>query len=93
VLLPTPAPYIGVIGSLHKMGRMLGDLSGDISPEDAARVRASIGLDLGGRRPAEIALAVLVEIELVRHGGSGRPCSEALPVLRGGREAQKEGAG
>jgi xanthine dehydrogenase accessory factor len=39
------------------------------------RVRAPIGLDLGGREPAEIALAILAEIEMVRHGGSGQPCS------------------
>ena len=43
---------------------------------DEARVRAPIGLDLGGRQPAEIALAILAEIECVRHGGSGRPRSE-----------------
>ncbi|MGI8877699.1 MAG: hypothetical protein ACR2G8_03715 [Candidatus Limnocylindria bacterium] len=32
-----------------------------------------MGLDLGGRTPAEIALAVLAEITQERYGGSGRP--------------------
>ena len=35
------------------------------------RVHAPIGLDLGGRSPAEIALAILAEIVLVRRGGTG----------------------
>ena len=38
-----------------------------------AAIYAPVGLDLGGRTPAEIALAVLAEITQLRHGGSGRP--------------------
>jgi len=45
------------------------------SEAQLARVRAPVGLDLGGREPGEIALAILAEIEAVRHGGSGRPLS------------------
>ncbi|MEK7863166.1 MAG: XdhC/CoxI family protein, partial [Chloroflexota bacterium] len=37
------------------------------------RVHAPIGLDLGGRTPAEIALSVLAEMSMERYGGSGRP--------------------
>ena len=74
--LPTPAPYIGMIGSLRKIGILLGHLRAEGTGEEAlARVRAPIGLDTGGREPAEIALAILTEIECVRHGGSGRPRS------------------
>jgi len=43
-------------------------------PEERIRaVHAPVGLDLGGRTPAEIALSVLAELSLERHGGSGRP--------------------
>jgi xanthine dehydrogenase accessory factor len=42
-------------------------------------VHAPIGLDLGGRSPAEIALAILAEIVQVRYGGSGQPRSLAMP--------------
>jgi xanthine dehydrogenase accessory factor len=74
--LGTPAPYIGMIGSLRKVSIVLDHLRADGFPaEDLARVRAPIGLDLGGRQPAEIALAILAEIECVRHGGSGQPRS------------------
>jgi xanthine dehydrogenase accessory factor len=76
--LPTPAPYIGMIGSLRKIGIILEHLRVEgASAETLARVRAPIGLDTGGREPAEIALAILAEIECVRHGGSGQPRSRS----------------
>jgi len=77
--LPTPAAYIGVIGSQRKIGTIMEHLRTErFTDEQLARVHAPIGLDLGGREPAQIALAILAEIEIVRHGGSGRPRSEAL---------------
>jgi xanthine dehydrogenase accessory factor len=82
--LPTPAPYIGMIGSLRKIGILLGHLRAEGMGEEAlARVRAPIGLDTGGREPSEIALAILTEIECVRHGGSGRPRSAGSPKENG----------
>jgi len=36
-------------------------------------VHAPVGLDLGGRTPAEIALSVLAELSIERYGGSGQP--------------------
>jgi len=75
--LPTPAPYIGMIGSLRKTGIVLDHLRADgFAVDQLARVRAPIGLNTGGRAPAEIALAILAEIECVRHGGGGRPRSQ-----------------
>ena len=72
--LPTPAPYIGMIGSQRKCQIVLSHLRADAVEESLiARVRAPIGLNLGGRQPAEVALAVLVEIEMVRHHGSAEP--------------------
>ncbi len=93
VLLGTPAPYVGVIGSLRKIGHMLDNIAaaGEFTPEHLGRVRAPLGLDLGGRQPAEIALAIMAEIELVRHGGSGRPRSEGLSSATQRIEASAEG--
>jgi xanthine dehydrogenase accessory factor len=81
-VLPSPAAYIGMIGSRRKIGAIFGHLQAEgFSAEQLQRVRAPIGLDLGGRQPAEIALAILAEIELVRHGGSGQPRSRLPGAL------------
>ena len=69
-----PARYIGLLGSKRKtilIERMLRD---EGVPEERIRsVHAPVGLDLGGRTPAEIALSVLAELSMERYGGSGRP--------------------
>ena len=76
--LPTPVAYIGMIGSRRKCHIILEHLRADgFGEEQLTRVRAPIGLDLGGREPAEIALAILAEIEMARHGGSGLPRSRS----------------
>src|SRR5438270_890968 len=70
----TNARYVGLLGSKRKtilIAKMLQDEG--ISPERIRAVHAPIGLDLGGRTPAEIALAVLAELSMERYGGSGRP--------------------
>ncbi len=55
-----------------------------VPDEQLARVRAPVGLDLGGRSPEEIALAILAEIVQVRYGGTGRPRALALEGVRQG---------
>ncbi len=73
-----PVRYIGVLGSRRKtvlLARMLREAG--IEEERIRAVRAPVGLDLGGRTPAEIALAVLAEITQERYAGTGRPFSLA----------------
>jgi len=75
-VLDTPAAYMGVIGSGRKIRAIFDKLQTEgVSAERLTRVRAPIGLDLGGRQPAEIAVAILAEIIQVRHGGTGQPMS------------------
>ncbi len=75
-ILNTPAAYIGMIGSQRKAGTIFAHLRGEgVSEAQLARVRAPIGLDLGGRSPAEIALSILAEIVQVRYSGGGKPRS------------------
>lgn len=69
--LRSPARYIGAIGSRktqasrqHRL-RSLG-----FSETDVARIHGPIGLALGGRHPAETALAILAEMTAVRYGGA-----------------------
>jgi xanthine dehydrogenase accessory factor len=67
--LRSPACYIGAIGSrktqAHRRERLRAAGFGDA---EIGRLHGPIGLDLGGRDPAEIALAILAEITAVRHG-------------------------
>ena len=42
----------------------------DITDEQLSRIHAPIGLNLGGRRPAEIAVAILAQIVAIRNGVS-----------------------
>ena len=51
-----------------------------LSAEQIARLHGPIGLDLGGRDPAETALAVMSEIVAARRGGSGVPMRERASI-------------
>ncbi|GAC1490007.1 MAG: XdhC family protein [Candidatus Limnocylindrales bacterium] len=85
------ARYIGLLGSRRKTILIARMLQAEGLPEDRIRaVHAPVGLDLGGRTPAEIALSVLAEISLERHGGTGSPLRLTAElfdraVLRAGR--------
>jgi len=67
--LRSPACYVGAIGSkktqAHRRERLR---AAGFSDAEVARLHGPIGLDLGGRNPAEIALAILAEITAVRYG-------------------------
>jgi xanthine dehydrogenase accessory factor len=55
--------YIGALGSRKTHARRVERLAAQgFSPEEIARIRAPIGLDIGAVSPAEIALAVLGEV-------------------------------
>lgn len=68
--LRSNAAYIGVIGSRKTQQLRRERLAqAGFTPADIARIHGPIGLDLGGREPAEIALAILAEITAARYGG------------------------
>jgi xanthine dehydrogenase accessory factor len=67
--LRSPACYVGAIGSrktqAHRRERLR---AAGFTEAEIARLHGPIGLELGGRAPAEIALAILAEITAVRYG-------------------------
>ena len=78
-IIDSPAAYIGMIGSQRRVWAVFKLLHEEGVPaEKLARVRAPIGLDLGGSTPEEIALCIMAEIVMLRHGGTGIAMSEAL---------------
>jgi xanthine dehydrogenase accessory factor len=67
-----------LLGSRRKtvlIAKMLRDQG--IAEDRIRAIRAPVGLDLGGRTPAEIALSVLSEITQERYRASGAPLSAA----------------
>jgi xanthine dehydrogenase accessory factor len=70
----TRARYIGVLGSRRKTV-LLENMLREEGVDDARirAIHAPVGFDLGGRTPAEIALAVLAEITAQRYQATGQP--------------------
>ncbi len=68
--------YVGMIGSRLKVSKILEDFrdEGILAPLEG-RLHGPIGLDLGGKSPAAVALSILAEVQMVRHGRTGRPLS------------------
>lgn len=79
-LLRRPHRYLGMIGSRRKVHAVLGrilrrELQLGRPWPDLSRVRAPMGLALGGRTPGEIAVSVVAELLAERHGGRGASMS------------------
>jgi xanthine dehydrogenase accessory factor len=69
--------YVGAVGSRKTQGdRRERLLAAGVTSEELARLRGPVGLDLGGRAPAETALAIMAEIVAARFGGSGAPLAQ-----------------
>src|SRR5258706_9850203 len=68
--LRSPAFYIGALGSKQTHARRLERLKAHgFSETDLSRIHGPIGLNIGARSPAEIAVAILGEMTAVLRGG------------------------
>jgi xanthine dehydrogenase accessory factor len=66
--------YVGAVGSRKTQRERRERLrAAGLTDEELTRLRGPIGLDLGGRAPAETALAIMSEVIATRYAGSGRP--------------------
>jgi xanthine dehydrogenase accessory factor len=70
--LARPARWIGVMGNPRHEGPHVAALTAlGVPPEEIARVHRPIGLDIGSREPAEIAVSTLAGLLADRNGRSG----------------------
>ncbi len=76
VLAASDVPYVGLLGPAVRREKLLADL-GEEAAHLRPRLRAPVGLALGGRAPESIALAIVSEIHAFVHDARGRPFSEA----------------
>jgi xanthine dehydrogenase accessory factor len=84
--LKSPAFYVGALGSRGNTAKRKERLAlFDLSPGEIGRLHGPVGLHLGGKTPAEIAVSILAEIIAVRNGvalvqkkeGSAQPAVES----------------
>ena len=68
--LKSPAFYVGALGSRaqHRQAQASGSRCSTSAPPRSTRLHGPIGLDVGSRTPAEIAVSILAEIVAVRNG-------------------------
>ena len=67
--LKSPAFYVGALGSRGNTQKRKERMRlFDLSEAEIARLHGPIGLNLGGRTPAEIAVSILAEIIAVKNG-------------------------
>ncbi|MEZ4864672.1 MAG: XdhC family protein [Caldilineaceae bacterium] len=70
-VLDDPVAYIGMIGSQRRIRAVFELLENEqgIPPAKFDRIHAPIGIDIGARTPAEIAVCIMAEIiNVMRHG-------------------------
>jgi xanthine dehydrogenase accessory factor len=80
--LESPAFYIGSLGRITtQYSRYRQLVEGGFDNQAIGRIFGPIGLDLYGREPAEIALAIMSEITMVRSGGD-LPTRKMLDSVR-----------
>lgn len=78
-LLPTKIPYLGVMGSKNRIAKIIEELNPPKTQLE--KLYSPIGLDIGADTPAEIASAIVTEIQAVltkRNAGFLRYCSQPL---------------
>jgi xanthine dehydrogenase accessory factor len=65
----TPARYVGMLASRHRVDKNREELKQNGIPETfLAGLHAPIGVDIGARAPSEIALSILAEVVAAKYG-------------------------
>ncbi len=69
-LCRSDVPYLGMLGPVSRTRRLLSEID-DLSGATLGRLHSPIGLDIGANSPETIALAIMSEIQAVRHKRDG----------------------
>jgi xanthine dehydrogenase accessory factor len=92
--LPSAAPYVGLLGARRRLGARLDRLrAAGVAEADLRKLRAPIGLDLGGKAPFEVAVAIIGEIMAARHGQPALARRPSSAPDGGGQAAKPPGGG
>jgi xanthine dehydrogenase accessory factor len=88
VALPSQASYVGLLGARRRIADRLAPLRAEGAPEAAfAKLRAPIGLELGGKAPWEVAVSVIGEIMALRYARSSGATVTRSPTAAAGAPA------
>ncbi len=89
-VLDDPVAYIGMIGSQRRIRAVfeLLEQERDIAPEKFDGIYAPVGINIGARTPAEIAICIMAEIINTQRGGPAMPMSEQIRRERQSRRAR-----
>jgi xanthine dehydrogenase accessory factor len=68
-------PYVGLLGPAARRERLFAEIGDEATQMLRPRLRAPVGLDLGGRTPEAIALSIVAEIQAALNGRRGLPFS------------------
>ena len=87
--LRMPVGFVGAIGSRRTCAQRRDRLEAmGVPPENLARLRSPIGLDLGAHPPEEVAISILAEIIATARGGTGRPLTETHGPIHHDRDGR-----
>ena len=71
ILAETPLQYLGMIGSQRRIDAVFAELREEGVPMEVLRaVQAPVGLEIGARTPAEIAVSIVAQMIKFRRGSS-----------------------
>jgi xanthine dehydrogenase accessory factor len=81
--LNSPAAYIGLIGSTAKVRQFRKELMQDgVLASDLDRIHAPIGLPIGGKDPAEVAVSILAEVIQVKNQAQSAIATPGLQIKK-----------
>ena len=79
--LPSAASYVGLLGARRRIADRLVPLVAEgARQQDFAKLRAPIGLDIGGKAPWEVAISVVGEIMAIRYARESGNTSMTVPA-------------